>query len=424
MVEQQPIRVSVQIAGEDVPAGRLWTHRHGRSESATFSYLPEYLRRPDSYELDPALGDYEGQQQTAVGQALFGAFSDCAPDNWGRALVLRAEQHRAREEGRAPRSLSELDFLLGVRDDLRQGALRFQGTDYDQYLSPEEHGVPHLVDLPRLLHAAQELERDEPSAEDLRLLLRGSSSLGGARPKAHALDGQGRISIAKFPSYERDAWDVIRWESVALTLAQQSGLNVPTYELHTIAKRPVLVVQRFDRQGDRRVGYASAMTMLGARDGEQGSYLEIAEAIEERSARAAEDLRELWRRIVFTVLISNTDDHLRNHGFLRTSSAGWTLAPAFDLNPNPEGDIKLLATAIDERNAVASIDTAMEVAGYFRLSDREARSVVDEVLIGTEHWQELAARTGLTRGATELMAPAFDHTQRKLAKRLAAGHQI
>ncbi|HEV3046985.1 MAG TPA: HipA domain-containing protein [Solirubrobacteraceae bacterium] len=418
MAEQQPIRVSVQIAGEDVPAGRLWTHRHGRSESATFSYLPEYLRRPDGYELDPALGDFEGQQQTAVGQALFGAFSDCAPDSWGRALVLRAEQHRAREEERAPRSLSELDFLLGVRDDLRQGALRFQGTGHDEYLSPEVHGVPHLVDLPRLLHAAEELERDEPSAEDLRLLLHGSSSLGGARPKAHALDAKGRISIAKFPSYERDAWDVIRWEAVALELARRAGLSVPAHELHTIAKRPVLVVRRFDRQGDRRVGYASAMTLLSARDGDRGSYLEIAEAIEERSARAAEDLRELWRRIVFTVLISNTDDHLRNHGFLRTSSAGWTLSPAFDLNPNPEGDTKLLATAIDERSAVASIDTALQVADCFRLSRQEALGVVSEVLDGTERWREQAAWAGLTHAAIELMAPAFEHAERELAKRL------
>lgn len=200
---EQPIRVSVQLGGEDVDAGRLWTHRHGRSESATFSYLPDYLGRDDAYELDPALGDHEGQQQTNVGQALFGAFSDCAPDGWGRGLVRRAEQRRAREEGRAPHSLAEIDFLLGVRDDLRQGALRFREAHDGRYLAPEDRGVPHLVDLPRLLHAAEWLERDEPSAEDLRILLHGASSLGGARPKAHVIDATGMLSKSAHPALPR-----------------------------------------------------------------------------------------------------------------------------------------------------------------------------------------------------------------------------
>ncbi|HUN78673.1 MAG TPA: HipA domain-containing protein [Solirubrobacteraceae bacterium] len=416
---EQPIRVSVQIAGEDVPAGRLWTHRHGRRESATFAYLADYLRRPDSYELDPALHDHEGQQQTAVDQALFGAFSDCAPDGWGRGLVRRAEQRRAQLEGRAPRSLAEIDFLLGVRDDLRQGALRFQDARGDAHLSPADEGVPQLVDLPRLLHAAEELERDEPSAEDLRLLLHGASSLGGARPKAHVLDARGVLAIAKFPSPVRDTWDVIRWEAVALALAERAGIAVPPFELLSIAGRPVLVVHRFDRHAGRRVGYVSAMTMLGARDGEQGSYLEIAEAIEAHSPRPADDLRELWRRIVLTVLISNTDDHLRNHGFLRTSSAGWSLSPAFDLNPNPEGETKQLATAIDERSTLASIATALDVAGLFGLSEREARGVLGEVLDATGPWREVAGANGLAGDEIERLAPAFDHAERALAQELA-----
>lgn len=413
---EQPIRVSVQIAGEDVPAGQLWTHRHGRRESATFTYLPAYLQRSDSYELDPALRDHEGQQQTAVGQALFGAFGDCAPDGWGRRLMRRAEQHGAQEQHRAPRRPAEIDFLLGVRDDLRQGALRFQAARDDVYLAPEGRGVPHLVDLPRLLRAAEELERDEPSAEDLRLLLHGASSLGGARPKAHVLDAQQALSIAKFPSPERDAWDVIRWEAVALRLAERAGVTVPPHRLLSVAARPVLVVRRFDRHAGRRVGYVSAMTMLGARDGEQGSYLEIAQAIEEHSPRAAEDLRELWRRIVLTVLISNTDDHLRNHGFLRTSSAGWSLAPAFDLNPNPEGEIKQLETAIDERSTLASLDSALAVADLYGLSERDAREVLGEVLDATEPWREIATGSGLTSAEIERLAPAFEHAERARAR--------
>jgi serine/threonine-protein kinase HipA len=417
MVEQ-PVRVSVQIGGEDVPAGRLWTHRHARSESATLAYLPEYLVRRDAYELDPALPLRDGQQQTAVGQALFGAMSDCAPDGWGRRLVRRAEQHRARAVERAPRGLAEIDYLLGARDDLRQGAMRFQSATDDTYLAPDDQGVPHLVNLPRLLNAAEELERDEPTAEDLSVLLHGASSLGGARPKVHVLDTAGRLSIAKFPSPAGDDWDVIRWEHVALTLAHEAGITVPTNELHMVAGRPVLVLRRFDRQAGRRVGYTSAMTMLGARDGEQGSYLEIAEAIEEHSPHAAADLRELWRRIVFSVLISNTDDHLRNHGFLRASTAGWSLSPAFDLNPNPEGEIKRLTTAINEDSTLASLQSALEVAALFGLSRQEARALLSEVAAASEGWRLAAQAAGLGRGELERMAPAFEHEQRELARGL------
>jgi serine/threonine-protein kinase HipA len=415
MVEQ-PIRVSVQIAGKDVPAGRLWGHRRGSSETATYSYLPDYLARRDAYELDPSLPLREGQQHTAAGQALFGAFTDCSPDGWGRRLVLRAEQQRARDDERSPRGLSEVDFLLGARDDLRQGALRFQDAHDDSYLAASDHGVPHLLNLPRLLNAAEELERDQPTAEDLRLLLEGASSLGGARPKAHVLDTADQLSIAKFPSPTADRWDVIRWESIALTLAQQAGITVPAHQLHKIAGRPVLVLRRFDREAERRLGYVSAMTMLGARDGEQGSYLEIAETLEEHSPHAAADLRELWRRIVFSVLISNTDDHLRNHGLLKTSTAGWSLSPAFDLNPNPEGETKRLSTAIDENSTVASIETTLEVAGFFGLTDKDARQIVAEVTAGTDGWRDVARSSGLRKSEIEQMEPAFEHQQRDFAR--------
>jgi serine/threonine-protein kinase HipA len=418
MVEQ-PIRVSVQIAGRDVPAARLWTYREARSESATFAYLPEFLARGDSYELDPSLPLREGQQHTAVGRALFGAFTDCAPDGWGRRLVLRAEQHQAREDERAPRGLAEIDYLLGARDDLRQGALRLRGAREETYLAPSDSGVPHLLHLPRLLNAAEELERDRPTAEDLRVLLEGASSLGGARPKAHVSDTAGRLSIAKFPSPTSDRWDVIRWEEVALTLAHRAGIVVPKHRLHDIAGRPVLILQRFDREGERRVGYVSAMTMLGAREGEQGSYLEIAEVAEEHSPQAAADLRQLWRRIVFGVLISNTDDHLRNHGFLRTSSAGWSLSPAFDLNPNPQGESKRLATAIDESNTLASLATALEVAELFRLAEEDAQLIVGEVERATADWPGMARANGLGKAEIERMEPAFEHAQRELARGFA-----
>jgi len=417
MVEQ-PIQVDVQIAGRDVPAGALWTHRHGQSESATFTYRDDYLERADSYKLDPGLPLQAGQHQTPVKQPLFGAMSDCAPDGWGRRLVRRAEAQRAREADTQQRGLTEVDFLLGARDDLRQGALRFRGHDSDEYLATDTEGVPHLVGLPRLLNAAEELERDEPTSEDLRLLLHGGSSLGGARPKAHVLDTKGRLAIAKFPSPQADEWDVIRWEAATLTLAADAGITVPEHELHVIENRPVLVVRRFDCDASSRIGYLSAMSMLQAKDGEQASYLEIGQVLEERSSDAASDLRELWRRIVFTILISNTDDHLRNHGFLRMSTAGWSLSPAFDLNPNPEGGAKQLATAIDETNAQASLTTALEVADLFRISETQAREIVGEVSNATARWRDVARATGLGRQELERLEPAFEHEQSAAAREL------
>jgi serine/threonine-protein kinase HipA len=417
MVEQ-PIEVDVQVAGKDVPAGRLWTHRHGQSESATFSYREDYLQRADAYELDPSLPLQSGQHQTAVGQSLSGAMSDCAPDGWGRRLVRRAEAQRARDAGTQQRALAEVDFLLGARDDLRQGALRFRSQQGEQYLAADDEGVPHLIGLARLLNAAEELERDEPTSEDLRLLLHGGSSLGGARPKAHVLDTKGRLGIAKFPAPQTDEWDVIRWEAVALTLAANAGITVPVHELHVIESRPVLVVRRFDRDTTARIGYLSAMSMLQAKDGEQASYLEIAQVLEERSSDAGVDLRELWRRIVFTILISNTDDHLRNHGFLRKSTAGWSLSPAFDLNPNPEGEAKQLATAIDENNTEASLTTALEVAELFRVSEAGAAAIVGEVTAAIERWRSVAQGMGLGTREIERLEPAFVHEQSAAARKL------
>ena len=408
---ESAVDVVVRIGRADVLAGRLWSHRRGGVESATFAYDAGYLARPDAYELDPALALVAHQQQTPTGRAMFGAFSDCAPDRWGRRLIARAEGQRVRREGGAERSFGEIDYLLGVRDDLRQGALRFRDPNTGTYLVDETAKAPLLIDLPKLLGAADRLERDEAGEDELRMLLRGGSSLGGARPKAHVLDANGRVAIAKFPSPASDEWDVMRWEAVALALARAAGIRVPDSTLHLIDAQPVLIVDRFDRAGDLRIGYASAMTMLEAGDGDRGSYLEIADAIERHSPNAGEDLRQLWRRIAFSILISNTDDHLRNHGFLRTNSAGWTLSPAFDLNPDPSPGPKHLGTAVDLDDTTASVDTLMSVAEHFRLDDDDARRVLGDVSDATSQWRTAAEKAGLDRAAIERMAPAFEHDQ-------------
>jgi serine/threonine-protein kinase HipA len=421
---EEEIEVVVQIGGEDVFAGRAWRHGGRRGESATFTYDAAYLARPDAYELDPALPLEAGQRQTAVGRHIFGAFSDCAPDRWGRRLIKRYEKQRAKPEGLSERSFGEFDYLLGVRDDMRQGALRFRRRGETLYLAPEDEGVPPLVALPTLLNAAEEMERDEADVEQLRLLLRGGSSLGGARPKAHVLDPQGRAAIAKFPS-PKDEWEVIRWESVALSLAADAGIEVPAFQLHSVDGKPVLVVDRFDRRGGKRIGYVSAMTMLEADDGEEGAtYLDIVEVIEQRSPAVERDLEQLWRRVAFNVLISNTDDHLRNHGFLRTSTAGWALAPAFDLNPDPEPGPKQLSTAIDDGAPTASIEKLLGVAEYFGLGDEATERALTEVLSATGDWRTAAAAAGLDRAAIATMSSAFEHEEREKASELTgtAGH--
>jgi serine/threonine-protein kinase HipA len=401
------VDVYVADSGEDVLAGRLYPHRRRGTESATFVYADSYLASRQGYALDPALPLVAGTLQTPVGHPLFGALTDSAPDRWGRTLIARAERARANAENTAPRSLSEVDLLLGVRDDLRQGALRFRREGEPVFLAAEADGVPVLTDLPVLLDLAARAESGEADYDDLRRLVQAGSSLGGARPKAHVFGPDGHLAIAKFPSSNSDAWNVMAWEKVALDLAERAGVVVEKSQLVRAGGRHVLIVDRFDRRGTSRVGYVSAMTMLEAGPGEQRSYLEIAEVIEQRSRAATADLQQLWRRIAFSVLISNTDDHLRNHGFLHDRGESWRLAPAFDINPDPDAGIKYLSTAIDYADTRASVQTLMDVAGLFRLDEAAALAVLSEVLRAVGNWPEVARSYGLSNRELQQMEPAF-----------------
>ncbi|HVA60235.1 MAG TPA: HipA domain-containing protein [Mycobacteriales bacterium] len=401
------IQVHVAIDGQDVLAGTLYASRRRNTESAAFAYESSFLAHPGAYALDPLLPLTRGTHQTRAGLALFGGFSDCAPDRWGRTLMKRREAALARAEGRAARSLGEIEFLLGVRDDLRQGALRFRKED-GPFLADTDTGVPALTDLPSLLDLAERAERDTADLPDLQRLVHVGSSLGGARPKAHVLGANGRVAIAKFPSANDSTWTVTAWEKVALDLAASAGITVPESRLLNLAGRHVLVVDRFDRTADgRRIGYSSAMTMLEASDGDQRSYLEIADVLERVSTRATAELHQLWRRIVFSVLISNTDDHLRNHGFLHERGDSWRLSPAFDLNPNPDPGPKYLSTAIDDGYDAASVEVALGVAELLRLAPTDARNVLAEVVNAVRQWRTIAAGHGLSASEIGRMQPAF-----------------
>lgn len=414
------LHVHAQLGEDMVEIGELHVHRtRGAVVGSTFVYAPAWAARPDGFDLDPAVPRGAGPVQTPQDHALPRALADCTPDRWGRTLRKREERRLAEEEDRTARSLDELDFLVGVRNDLRQGDLRIV---VDGVVQREGGDIPVLAQLPELLELSQRAQDDEITAAELAKLVRQGSSLGGARPKAHVRDLEGRIGIAKFPSAAQDTWDVMAWEKVCLDLAEAAGIEAPVRQLLRVAGRHVLVVARFDRVHrpgiePLRVGYRSAMTMCERTDGDAGSYLEIAEAIEERSPRATQDLQQLWRRIAFNVLVTNTDDHLRNHAFLHVDADAWHLAPAFDLNPNPEAaDAPHLHTAIDEYATDADVDLLMEVASHFRLTGDRPREVLREVGAAVAEWREVARSAGLDERAVRAMSPAFDHDRLRAAR--------
>jgi len=405
-------QILVYIHRKDGPAlvGRLWARQRKGHQSASFEYDDAWLANHDQrFALEPALSLAPGPFHTPGSKPLFGAIGDSAPDRWGRTLMRRAERRRARQVGETPRTLSEIDYLLGVNDEARQGALRFATEEGGAFLATTEGTpIPPLIDLPRLLSAADHVESASDSDEDLRLLLAPGSSLGGARPKASVRDRDDQLAIAKFP-HQNDPIDAVRWEAVALALARKSGIPVPDYRIENVAGRPVLILRRFDRKGEHRIPFLSAMSMLGAADGEEHSYMEIADALRMHGAAPKADMHQLWRRIVFNVLISNTDDHLRNHGFLYPGPDGWRLSPAYDLNPVPT-DIKprVLSTNIDYEDGTASLELAYEVASYFDLSSDEARAIVGEVESAVSRWRQEAGVVGLSKAEVERMLSAFE----------------
>ncbi len=413
---EKEVLVYVDLEGTPQFVGRLWARVHKDRESASFEYDKNWLAHSERFSLEPALTLGLGPFHTGLDKALFGAIGDSAPDRWGRVLMRRAEHRRAEREGRTPRSLREIDYLLMVDDEARQGALRFADREGGPFLA--EFGptrIPPLIELPRLLSASEHVLNDKESDEDLVLLLAPGSSLGGARPKASVRDRGGHLAIAKFPS-KSDEVNMVLWEAVALTLAKRSGIRVPEWRLEAVTDKPVLLLRRFDRDHRTRLPFLSAMSMLDAKDNEVGSYLEFVDVLRQHGSSPREDMHALWRRVVFSILISNTDDHLRNHGFLWSGPGGWRLSPAYDLNPVPS-DIKprVLATAIDLEDTTASLGLALQVARYFELSPDEAQKIAAQVGQAVGTWRKAAAGLGLTASEIDRMSSAFEHEDLKAA---------
>jgi serine/threonine-protein kinase HipA len=382
-------------------------------ESFSFEYTPEWLSSFESaYPLDPDLSLYKGRQYAPLDKKLFGLFADSCPDRWGRLLMTRKEAIEARKEDRKPRKLTDSDFLLGVYDESRMGALRFSLEEGGEFVSNEKvYATPPWINLRTLENASIAFENDDSGLDErwLKELLAPGSSLGGARPKATVQATDGSLWIAKFPS-KHDESNTGAWEKVVHELARRCTLDAPESKLETFSKNgSTFLVKRFDRDGKRRIHFASAMTLLGKTDGASGadgtSYLDIAAFIRANGAEPKRDLKELWKRIVFNMAVSNTDDHLRNHGFLLTPS-GWKLSPLFDVNPVPSGDrLSLNVTELD--NSI-DLDLAMEVSGYFGLTKAEAEKAASDIVTTVqESWERVADRFGLSRGAVEYMRPAF-----------------
>ena len=407
--------VHLSRAGQTQHIGLARSNLARGKETIVFEYTDAWLQQADRFELEPALPLTRGVFAPPAGQIIHGSLGDSAPDNWGRRLMQRAERREADREGRDVRTLMESDTLLGVADETRLGALRFRRVGEAEFLARPRSGVPALVELGRLLQSTERILRDEETDDDLHVIFAPGSSLGGARPKASVIDQHGRLAIAKFPK-ESDDYSIETWEEIALRLANRAGIATPEHELIRVGGKAVLLSRRFDRVEGARVPFLSAMAMLGAQDGEDGSYPEMVDALGRCGARATEDAHALYRRVVFNVMVSNVDDHLRNHGFLWQSKAGWALAPAYDLNPVPV-DLKarVLSTNIDLNEATCSLDLLEASAGYFALSLGKARVIIKEVALATATWREVAQKVGVQSAEIHRMASAFEHDDQRRA---------
>ncbi|WP_019025353.1 MULTISPECIES: type II toxin-antitoxin system HipA family toxin [unclassified Thioalkalivibrio] len=393
------IEVWIDLMGDNRRVGTLHSTLQRGRNLVRFEYDPSWMQSSVAFALEPRLPLVQGPQYPDGGYALFPVFTDAAPDRWGRYLIARAEQYAAEQEGRDPRALMDIDYLVGLSDRHRMGALRFRDPGAETFLSASPEPIPPVARLRKLQEAARHLESDRETAEDIRLLLAPGSSLGGARPKAVVVDERGDEWIAKFERAQ-DPRPIPRWEALTARLAHEARIHTPDIQIIEIDQRGIFLSRRFDRtrNSEGRVPYVSAMTLCGKRDGEEASYIEIAQAIRQHGGAVQEDLEQLWRRMVFNVLVRNTDDHLRNHGFLWSREEGWRLAPAFDMNPTPpEEGAPVHALALDDRgDRSCSMDPVRRSAGHFGVSTPAARQIEDDVRQALSRWSEHASSFGLS----------------------------
>jgi len=395
--------------------GTLHSDRLKGKELFSFEYSEDWLQSGPAQLLDPSLQLYSGLHYLNEDQDNFGIFLDSSPDRWGRILMRRKEAALARADDREENKLFETDYLLGVYDGHRMGALRFKLEEDGPFLSDNKKTAsPPWTSLRELEEISLRLEEDDVIDDPeylkwLSILISPGASLGGARPKASIVDNEGSLWIAKFPS-RNDQGDIGGWEIVVYELAILAGINMAESKAQKFSSDYyTFLTKRFDRENDgQRIHFTSAMTMLGYRDGQDhadgASYLELVHFIQNNGANVDQDLEQLWRRIVFSICVTNTDDHLRNHGFLLTNE-GWVLSPAYDINPVETGT-GLKLNISDEDNSL-DLNLAMEVSEFFRLSEKRAKEIKEEVLNAVSGWKKAATKYGISRAEQELKAIAF-----------------
>jgi len=405
------MEIHIEWAGETHFVGRL--HSAGHGPAVSFEYAPEWLVRTDAFALDPtALPLHSGPQH---GARLFGAMQDCGPDRWGRMLIERAVRKHVLDR----KFYQDLDYTVALDDASRIGALRFRAGADSPFLANCEEKIPPVIELTALLNAADAVHGETETAKDLHYLLGQGSPLGGARPKSVVVLPDGRLAIAKFPKPD-DTRDIGAGEILALTLARRAGIRVADHQLVAVKGKSVSVITRFDRDGVHRVPFLSANSLLGLGQGEAGAYTSLADGIRQFGNEITADLRELWRRVIFSLLISNYDDHMRNHGFLMRTPGRWDLSPAYDLNPVPEIDrARTPETPITEDQEEPSIAAALKAAPRFALKAAEAMDIVREVLAAVCDWRKVGKQLHLKASTLDAYSTAFEHPLTVEARKLA-----
>ena len=398
---------------DPIEVGKLESAFINGHEVFSFEYNSEWLESDYKFELDPQLQLFAGRYYPANEDKTFGFFSDSAPDRWGRLLMDRKEAYTAKLEGREPSNLGSMDYMLRVHDDYRMGALRYKlNPNGDFQDNNPSSSAPSIIKLKDLEYAASRIEEDDfeddpKYSEWLDLILSEGSSLGGARPKACLNEVDKSLWIAKFPN-KNDDRDIGLWEMVAYKLALDSGIEMSDSKVIAVnpnSKHHTFLTKRFDRDGGRRIHFSSAMAQLGMIDGGgDQSYLDIADFITSRCSNPKDDLEKLWRQIIFSIAISNTDGHLRNYGFILDNN-GWRLAPAYDLNPSPKG--RALYLNIDDSNNALDFDIALGVIDLFEINQDRAEEILSKVLEATSHWRAVATKLGIKRSEQDKMSRCF-----------------
>ena len=404
------VEVYIDWLGSTQLVGRL--HADDRSQSVAFEYAAGWLERADTFAIDPtSLPLRSGSHHHA---ALFGAMQDCGPDRWGRVLIERA----VRKKVLTAKPYRDIDYALALDDAARIGALRFRLDAAGPFLAASTGTLPPLVRLQALLRATDAIHSESETAQDLRFLLGAGSPLGGARPKCAVTLNDGSLAIAKFPKPD-DTRDIAAGEILALSLAAEAGMRVAENRLVPVGRQHVALITRFDRRGDARTPFISAASLLGLAPGTTAAYTQLAEGIRQFGHDVPGDLRELWRRLVFSLLASNYDDHLRNHGFLMQAPGRWALSPAYDLNPVPEIDRGGMSkTTITEEADVPTIAAALDAAPRFSLKTAEAKHILREAFVAVFGWRKTGRRLRIKATTLDAYASAFEQPLMDEAERL------